>query len=104
METFKKISLTLLSITALLVALWIGANWRHLSAFPSILPSFYAKEYCSCYFVMERSEAACHDFARQWLKIDSFELDKDGRRVIVQGMGRQAVARYSGERTGCRLE
>lgn len=104
METIKKIATTVLLITLFLGGLWVAANWKHLNAFPSILPSFYAKEFCSCHFVMQRSEVACHAFARQWIEIDSFQLDAENKRVTVSGLGRTHSAIYTGERTGCRLE
>jgi hypothetical protein len=100
----KKLLLTLLALSGVLLAIWIGANWRHFSAFPSILPAFYAKEFCSCRYVMKRSVEDCRNFARQWIKEDDFQLDETNRRVSVTGMGRTESARFTEERYGCVLE
>jgi hypothetical protein len=87
-----------------LVAVLVAWNWTHLASFPGVLPAFYAKEFCSCRYVMGRDEASCHGYARQWLPISSFALDEAARRVTVRGTGETRSARWLGPREGCRLE
>lgn len=107
----KKLLKTL-AVVALIAALaggvWIGANWRHVRAFPKILSSWYAKEFCSCYFVVGRDEAFCHNIARQWVPVDTdsdaFVLDTESGTVTVRGLGHSHTARYQGQRFGCVLE
>ena len=96
----KRLGLGLLAALALLVA----ANWTHLRAFPGVLPAFYAKEFCSCRYVMGREDAYCHAYATQWLPISSFALDEAAKRVTVRGTGVTRSARWLGPREGCRLE
>ena len=91
-------------VLLLLVSSWVIVNWRYVAAFPSILPSFYAKEFCSCRYVMERPLEACHDYARQWLPISGFRIDEARKRVEVEALGVTRAARHISGREGCRLE
>ncbi len=104
----KKIIITVLAIVAILGTMWAAANSHHLAAFPSILPSYYAKEFCSCHFVLGRDEEFCHRLARQWLPEKEFQLDKEKGLVVVSavflGFERQHQAKYIGKRYGCVLE
>ena len=96
----KRLGLGLLALAAVLVA----ANWTHLRAFPGVLPAFYAKEFCSCRYVMGQGDGYCHAYATQWLPISTFALDDPARRVTVRATGVTRSARWLGVREGCRLE
>lgn len=100
----KKILITTALIAFILGGVWFSANWHHINAFPSIISSWYAKEFCSCHFVVERDEDFCHNIARQWVAIDDFELIAEAKTVTVTGLGRTNTARYQSERYGCVLE
>ena len=65
----------------------VAHNWQHVRAFPGILPAFYAKEFCSCRFVVGQSVPFCHDYARQWLPINHFYLSERKRCVTVTALG-----------------
>jgi ABC-type sugar transport system permease subunit len=93
-----------LGIVLLGVFVFVAVNFKHVAAFPSIISSFYSKEFCSCYFVTEGTEEQCHNFARQWVPIQSFALDKEKRTVTVKGLFVTTTARYTGDRYGCVLE
>ncbi|MDF3819484.1 hypothetical protein P3G55_06215 [Leptospira sp. 96542] len=97
----KKKILSVLALLFLILLIWIQWNWKHLSSFPSIISSFYAKEFCSCYFVMELSEEQCHNFARQWVPTSEFQLNKEEKSVTVRGLGRTNTAIYLSETNGC---
>ncbi|MCB1157228.1 MAG: hypothetical protein H7A25_14855 [Leptospiraceae bacterium] len=83
---------------------WIITNRKHIASFPQIISAFYSKEFCSCYFVMKRSEENCHNHARQWVPISSFELNKEKREVIVSGLGVKTVATFQNPKIGCVLD
>lgn len=103
----RKIIKRLLQLLALVVVgvlVFVVFNFQHVAAFPSIISSFYSKEFCSCYFVTEGSEEQCHNFARQWVPIQDFKLDKEKRSVTVRGLFVTTTARYTGERYGCVLD
>ena len=65
---------------------YLAVNYRHTAAFPGIISSFYSKEFCSCYFVTEGTPEECHNFARQWVPIQNFVLDKE-KRIIAKKLG-----------------
>lgn len=96
--------LQLLGIAFLGVVIFLAVNYKHTAAFPRIISAFYSKEFCSCYFVTEGTEEQCHNFARQWVPIQSFALDKEKRTVSVKGLFATTTARYTGDRYGCVLE
>lgn len=99
----KKIISVLVGIL-FIILIWVQWNWKHIDAFPSIISSFYSKEYCSCFYVMQLSEQQCHDFARQWVPISEFKNDTDKKEVSVSGLGRTNKAIFKNERLGCVLE
>jgi hypothetical protein len=79
-------------------------NWQHVRAFPGILPAFYAKEFCSCRFVVGQSVPFCHDYASQWLPINHFYLSEPKRCVTVTALGQTRSAGFLSRREGCRLD
>lgn len=87
-----------------LAAIYLLINFKHTAAFPRIISAFYSKEFCSCFFVTEGTVDECHNFARQWVPIQSFQLDQEKRSVTVKGMFVTTTARYTGDRYGCVLD
>ncbi len=100
----KKIILALVIFILFLCGLWIAANFAHLRAFPGIISAFYAKEFCSCYFVTERSKQECHNYARQYIPITDFRIEESDKRIVVSGLGVTNSAIYNGLRKGCLIE
>ena len=92
--------------TLLVVAVGVlmAHNWQHVRAFPGILPAFYAKEFCSCRFVVGQSVPFCHDYASQWLPITRFYLSEPQRCVTVTALGQTRSAGFLSRREGCRLD
>jgi hypothetical protein len=82
----------------------VAHNWQDVRAFPGILPAFYAKEFCSCRFVVGQSVSFCHDYARQWLPITSFHLSEPKRCITVTALGQTRSAGFLNHREGCRLD
>ncbi|ELS41517.1 hypothetical protein [Pseudomonas syringae] len=93
-------SLLLLIVAALAVLAW---QYRvNLQAFPTIISAYTAKEYCSCRYVMDNSEAYCQGYIKQYLSSTLVD-DSSQKRVIASGLGRTSSASWQGERQGCRL-
>ncbi len=92
----------MLLLLALVVT--VAWNWTHLRSFPGVLPAFYAKEFCSCRYVMRQGVEYCHSYARQYLPISSFALEEAARRVTVRALGVTRSASWRGPREGCRLD
>lgn len=99
----KKFFISILALFVLL-CIWVGLNWEHWQRFPSVMPSFYAKQMCSCLHVLERSEDFCHNFARQYIPISSYKIEKKDNSVTVKAFGRTEKAFYISPKHGCRLK
>ncbi|WCL49141.1 hypothetical protein [Leptospira sp. GIMC2001] len=104
MKTKTIIIAVILFVIFDLALFWSVSNWNNLRAFPSIISSFYSKEFCSCYYVVERDEDFCHNYARQWVPISDFKIDEENKRIIVSGLGRTNSAKFTGSKYGCVLE
>ena len=65
----------------LLAAVLIGGVWgfRQVSAYASIGGTYIAKQYCSCLFVADRSEASCR--AEFQPDIGKFKLEVDRSKL-----------------------
>lgn len=93
-----------LGLLLVLVVVYLLVNFKHTAAFPGILSAFHSKEFCSCYFVTEGKEDECENFARQWLPIQGFSIDKKDRSVTTKALFVTTTARYTGDRYGCVLD
>ena len=103
LRTLIKIVAAVLLFIVASLALYIGANYDDARRFPKIISAYYAKEACSCLYVLERNEAQCHEMVRQYVPISSFHNDSAAKRVSVRGLGRDSVAAFIDARHGCRL-
>lgn len=107
MRRIIRILMRIVTLAILLVmgvlAFEIATNWQAAKNFPKIISAYYAKEACTCLYVLERSEPQCHEMVRQYIPISSFQNDSSARRVTVTGLGRKSVAAVVDERRGCRL-
>jgi len=99
MKIFKKIFLILFFGCVIFVAF----NFKHFNRFPRIISHWYAKEFCSCFYVMEQPENFCAERTRQWLPIQELKIDAQKKEIWVRGTWTTATARFEGPRYGCRL-
>lgn len=70
---------------------------------PGLISAYYAKEYCSCHFVMKQDESYCHEHASQVIPISHKEVDELKQTVTAKALGYEYVAAYMGEQEGCLL-
>ncbi len=91
-----------LILVALIVV--IAWNWQYAKAFPSILSAFTAKEYCTCRYVIGRSDQACRDYTKYFIHIDELRFDDAAKTVEVDALFHTNSARHLSEREGCRLD
>ena len=101
--TLAKVAAGVLLLVIAALALYIGANYEDARRFPKIISAYYAKEACSCLYVLGRDEAQCHEMVRQYVPISSFHNDGAAKKVRVRGLGRDSVAAFIDARHGCRL-
>ena len=71
--------------------------------FPKALSSYYAKEVCSCLFVVKQSEQYCHDFGSELLPNWSTNIDRANKTVKASALFQSTEARFLSERKGCQI-
>ena len=90
------------------------AGCAELQSARTVVAPYYAKELCSCVFVVGQPTDTCLDHVRHDLAVlddapiidtdDDAVIDTGGRTVTVALLLNRATARYQNERLGCRLE
>ena len=94
-------SVFLLLLLALLG--WLWHERANLQAFPDIIAAYTAKEYCSCRYVANNPAEYCRGYVKQYVPTSPFRDNPERSEVTASGLGRTHVARWLGERQGCRL-
>lgn len=94
-----------LMVVLLLGAGILVARSRNSFSDARVVPSrYYAKEYCSCLFVLGFSEEYCRKEVKEFLPYRTLETDFTLKAVRATAFGREATAKYLGGREGCRLQ
>ena len=94
------------SVFLLLLLALLGWLWHervNLQAFPDIIAAYTAKEYCSCRYVANNPAEDCRGYVKQYVPTGAFRDNPERSEVTASGLGRTHVARWLGERQGCRL-
>lgn len=99
----KKIAIYGIFCLFLGAALWIGLNWKSILSFPRILPSFSAKEFCTCYFVNGQTEPYCRELVRQYFPLKDLHINSELKEIYARGFTTHKTARFVNERFGCQL-
>ncbi len=99
----KKILLYFLGAIMLFLSVFTWLHWTDMKNFPHIISSYYAKEFCSCFFVVQNPEAYCHKYVKQYVPISSFSLDQKQKKVTVSGLGQTHSAVFVDRKNGCVL-
>ena len=71
--------------------------------FRYVVAANFAKEYCSCIFVVERGEDSCYEQSKQFVT-PNFSVLKDNKEVEASFLWAKTSARYLGKKYGCLLE
>lgn len=71
--------------------------------FPKVVSAFYAKEVCSCLFVVGQSEDYCHEYGKQIIPIWTKDIDRENKKVKAWGLWESTEARFISLRTGCQI-
>jgi len=69
-----------------------------------LLPGYYAKEFCSCYFVVGQDEEYCQEnsFKIKFPAL-SFVIDDQKKEIVVKNLFRTGIAKWTSVRHGCQL-
>ena len=100
----KRIFLALLVLLLVGVSAWLWSNREHVAAFPQIISSYTAKEYCSCRYVSQMPAEYCQGYVAQWLPYSALVDDSSKRQVTVTGLGFSNTATWLSPRQGCALQ
>ena len=89
-------------ILLVVIALLLGAyserkNLGNMVRGPSAV---YAKEYCSCLFVMEHEEAFCEGYVPSLITVDKV-IDKEEKSIVATALGVDTKASLKSKRFGC---
>ena len=97
----KRLACALFFAAILLWLTWYGA---HLLKLARMAPHYYAKETCSCMFVMERSQKFCQGaWENEDVKNYSIKVDTDKKIVRTQFLIFTSKAQWIDPYRGCRL-
>lgn len=102
MRKFVMICCWVLAVFTIGVGIFVIAYWKHVQSFPGILSAYYAKEFCSCYYIVKKDDDFCHNVARQYIPISQFSHDREAKIVSVIGLGRSTSVRFVNDGYGCR--
>jgi len=70
---------------------------------PKIGAGFYAKEFCSCYFVNNQPEDFCRNLVQQYIPLTELTIDHAHKSVEATSLGAKRKAHWVSERFGCVL-
>lgn len=83
---------------------WLLMHWTQVRDFSHIISSYYAKEMCTCVFVIEQKEETCHNIVRQYVPISEVVIDREQRAVTTTGLFQSNRAHFVSAQLGCTLE
>lgn len=82
-----------------------------LLSLPSCVPDFfkvvsssYAKELCSCLFVVGLDENYCKNYAKQIVSVSKLKISREKKFIVAEGLGHKSLAIYQSQKLGCLLE
>jgi hypothetical protein len=73
------------------------------ASFFKVVSSSYAKELCSCLFVVEQELEYCRRYSKQLLPVSSEKIDRNKKTVGATALGITSIAVYRSKRFGCGL-
>jgi len=76
-----------------------GCNTR----FFKVISSSYAKEYCSCRFVVGQTKKYCHQYALQIVPVSSHAESENNKSIEAKALGYSSRAIFKSARLGCVL-
>ncbi|MGB0453969.1 MAG: amidase [Bacteriovoracaceae bacterium] len=86
---------------SLLILLSLNSSCFHIA---KALPSNFAKEYCSCRFVMNQTDEYCEDYVTlEQLQVGSYEVDEERKIVRARWLGVESEAMHYSKFSGCGL-
>lgn len=88
-------------------ALWLFSKvfWENtVLDLPEMAATLYARENCSCLFVIGQSEESCREITKQFVPLSSITIDREKRTVQTRVFWGIARAKWVSDRLGCQIE
>ncbi len=76
---------------------------KKIVSFPKIISGWYAKSFCSCLFVEKNTEKFCHNYSKQWIPIQSFQIVSKEKTISVKGLYATSTSTYRNSKIGCAI-
>lgn len=104
MKTIRNFARVLSAIAIVLLLLFVAWQYEALSSFRYMPAANYAKEYCSCRYVLKHDKPFCEKLLQTWVPITSLTENSEQRLVAVEAFAITQTASWKSQRYGCRLE
>lgn len=98
-----KISVVVFALLMLGAGAWLAQQPRSVIEVASIPSRYYAKETCTCRFVLELPEEFCTKEVKEFIPSGKIEVDTDQRVVTSSKFFRKSIARWISKIEGCRV-
>jgi len=73
------------------------------SPFFKVISAHFAKEFCSCLYVVGQSKEYCEEYAEEYIPTSGYEIHGDSKEIVAFGLGHRSVAQFVSTKYGCRL-
>ena len=90
-----------MKLTSLLILLFLSTSCIHL---PKAVTGSFAKEMCSCLYVVENELPTCLELTRQMFEVKNYTVNDNHKTVEANFMGTDMIAIYLSETEGCLLK
>ncbi|MCR9206246.1 MAG: hypothetical protein NXH75_16810 [Halobacteriovoraceae bacterium] len=71
--------------------------------FFKVVSSSFAKEFCSCLFVVKQTETYCKAYAKQIVPVSKFSINQETKSVEAWGLGYSTQVSFLGDKEGCQI-
>ncbi|MDC1175092.1 hypothetical protein OAT67_06840 [Bacteriovoracaceae bacterium] len=71
--------------------------------FPKVIPTTFAKDYCSCRYVVGQSKEYCLMYSKQIISPTSWSENPTEKVVVANFITKEAIVKYESKRYGCRI-
>ena len=72
--------------------------------FPKIIPSTFAKDYCSCRFVVGQSKDYCMMYAKQIVSPTSWSEDANKKEIVAKFLTKKTRVKFLNQKFGCQIQ
>lgn len=72
--------------------------------FFKVVSNSYAKELCSCLFVVGQEEDYCKNYAKQIVSVSELTISRENKRVLAKGFGHKSSVTFRSKRLGCQID